>query len=129
MNDKTPTSDTDIDDSEILEKFNGLLNKYQNQGKSAGLAKKNKSTLPATPSRKAPPLFKPSETIPTLTEAVTLRPAVIQRQPKRSTPIQKILDAALEEAGIAMPPHDRKALANALAARLMEKTGNKTTVD
>ena len=124
MSDKIPPSDSDIDDSEILEKFDGLLKKYQNQGKLAGPTKKTKSTILATVDKRIDSSDTAIETIPTLTEVVTLRPAVIQRQPKRSTPIQKLLDAALEEAGISMVPRDRKALANALATRLMEKPGN-----
>lgn len=124
MNDKIPPSDSDIDDSEILEKFDGLLKKYQNQGKLPGTARKNKSTIPTATDKRINPPFATPETIPTLTEVVTLRPAVIQRQPKRSTPIQKLLDAALEEAGISMTTRDKKALANALATRLIEKPGN-----
>jgi len=109
--DKTPT---DADDAEVLDKFRNLLGKYQNQGKIAG----------ATPAGK---MFEddktaPHETgsIPLLTEAVTLHPAVIQRQPARLTPIRQILDAALEEAQIEMDAQSRKALARALEIRLVK---------
>lgn len=116
MNDNTPPSD--IDDNEILDKFNGLLEKYQNRGESPGTARRIKSTVSAKHYEETGLPIASPDTIPTLTEAVTLHPAIIQRQPKRSTPIQKLLDAALEETGITMNARDRKALANALESRL-----------
>ena len=55
-----------------------------------------------------------------LTEVVVLNPSVIQPQPKRSTPIQQVLDAALQDAHIDMSSSDRKALADALEARMSD---------
>lgn len=114
-------SSTDSDDAEILTKFRNLLSKYQNQGKIIGAT----STIVATPiptiasQTDGIPQEVEADKIPTLTEIVILHPSVIQPQPKRSTPIQQMLDAALEDAHIEMSVVDRKALANALEVRLV----------
>ena len=106
---------TDSEDTEILNKFNSLLGKYQNQGKISG-------TIPAGKVHEAGnAASNETDPIPLLTEAVTLHPAVIQRQPARLTPIRQILDAALEEAHIEMDTKKRKALAHALEARLTKQ--------
>ena len=103
---------TDSDDAEILNKFNNLLGKYQNQGKITGaMPPHNVSTTGKTSSHE-------TGSIPVLTEAVTLHPAIIHRQPARLTPVRQILDAALEETQIAMDAQSRKALARALEIRL-----------
>ncbi|WP_394807946.1 hypothetical protein [Nitrosomonas sp.] len=114
MNDDKTSIDTD--DSEILAKFRSLLNKYQNQGNI--IASPNSLVTPVStlPDDHTAPVF--ANKIPVLTEAVILHPAVIQPQPKRLTPIRQILDAALADALIEMDVLDRKALANALEARL-----------
>ena len=99
---------TDSDDAEILNKFNNLLGKYQNQGKITG----------AMPPHNVSATGKTTGSIPVLTEAVTLHPAIIHRQPARLTPVRQILDAALEETQIEMDAQSRKALARALEIRL-----------
>lgn len=112
-------SSKDLDDAEILEKFRSLLSKYQNQG----------TTISATDNVVAANLTAvdavsqeiESDKIPVLTEVVILRPSVIQPQPMRSTPMQQILDAALEDANITMNANNRKALANALETRLVDQ--------
>lgn len=106
----------DPDDSEILAKFRSLLNKYQNQGKIIAGSGTTVTSIPPAPIDHTGPNV--ADKIPVLTEAVILHPAVIQPQPKRLTPIRQILDAALEDAHIEMDVLDRKALANALEARL-----------
>ena len=110
--DKTP----DTDDSEILEKFRSLLSKYQNQGNIIANPNMSVTSAPTLPVDDTAPAV--ANKIPVLTEAVILHPAVIQPQPKRLTPIRQILDAALADANIEMDVLDRKALANALEARL-----------
>lgn len=114
MNDDKNSIDTD--DSEILEKFRSLLNKYQNQGNIITSPSTMVTAVPTLPDDHTVPAV--VSKIPVLTEAVILHPAVIQPQPKRLTPIRQILDAALEDANIDMNVLDRKALANALEARL-----------
>jgi hypothetical protein len=106
MNDDKTAADSD--DAEILDKFNNLLDKYRNQGKIAGAVPAGKTVGGGkTASRE-------TDSIPLLTETVTLHPAVIQRQPARLTPMRQILDAALAEAQIEMDAQSRKALAYAL---------------
>lgn len=107
------------DDSEILAKFRSLLNKYQNQGNIITSANSIATSTPAAPVDHAGSTA--ADKIPVLTEAVILHPAVIQPQPKRLTPIRQILDAALEDAHIEMDVLNRKALANALEARLTDQ--------
>lgn len=109
---------TDLDDAKILAKFSNLLNKYQSQGK---ITHPVAATAPDISSADGIlPAAEPDD-IPTLTEAVILHPSVIQPQPKRRKSIQQILDAALEDAHIEMDTLDRKALANALEARLVDQ--------
>ena len=110
MSDDKTAADTD--DAEILGKFHSLLSKYQNQGKIASAA----STGKTIENDKA--ISHATDSIPLLTESVTLHPAVIQRQPARLTPIRQILDAALAETRIEMDAQSRKALARALEIRL-----------
>lgn len=113
-------SSTDTDDAEILTKFRNLLSKYQNQGKIIGATSTIATPIPTIASQiDEVPQEVEADKIPTLTEIVILHPSVIQPQPKRSTPIQQMLDAALEDAHIEMSVVDRKALANALEARLV----------
>lgn len=115
-------SSTDHDDAEILAKFRNLLNKYQGQDKLASAADNTAEPSVAM-------VFHPdsllreaeSDQIPVLTEVVMLYPSVIQPQPKRSTPIRQILDAALDDTHIEMSITDRKALASALETRLVNQ--------
>lgn len=107
------------DDSEILAKFRSLLNKYQNQGNIIASSGMTVTSAPTAPVEHNGPNV--TDKIPVLTEAVILHPAVIQPQPKRLTPIRQILDAALEDVHIEMDVLDRKALANALEARLIDQ--------
>jgi len=109
----------DPDDSEILAKFRSLLNKYQNQGKLIATSSTKVTSTQTSPVDNSAPA--PTDKIPVLTETVILHPAVIQPQPKRLTPIRQILDAALDDAHIEMDALDRKALANALEARLVDQ--------
>lgn len=109
---------TDADDSELMGKFDGLVKKYRNQGRPLNAVKKTAKAFPGKLAGEGSPVHATSDAIPVLTEVVTLRPSLIQPQPKRMTPVQKLLDAALEETGITMNPHDRKVLANALEFRL-----------
>ena len=115
-------SSTDFDDAEILAKFRNLLGKYQNQGKIIGVTTPTPVPTPTATSQ-TDGILQEVETdkIPTLTEIVILHPSVIQPQPKRSTPIRQILDAALEDAHIEMDALDRKALAHALGVRLADQ--------
>ena len=114
MNENNASSD--LDDSEILEKFRNLLNKYQHQGK---LISANEFSHPITaPSSDNRPDANKSDEIPLLTDIVILHPTVIHPQPARLTPIRQILDSALAECLIDMNATDRKALANALEIRL-----------
>ena len=116
-------SSTDFDDAEILAKFRNLLGKYQNQGKIIGVTAPITTPIPMTTSQTDGILQEVEiDKIPTLTEIVILHPSVIQPQPKRSTPIRQILDAALEDAHIEMDVLDRKALAHALGVRLADQT-------
>ncbi len=106
----------DSDDTAIIDKFNELIGKHKNRGVSLNpivSARRAESASFHTTS---------SSAIPMLTEIVTLRPAIIQPQPKRSTPMQKLLDAALSETDITMSSHDKKALANALESHLLGKS-------
>lgn len=112
---------TDADDSDLMGKFDGLVKKYRNQGRPLSAVKKTAKAFPGELSGEDDPVHATSDDIPVLTEVVTLRPSLIQPQPKRMTPVQKLLDAALEETGIIMNPHDRKVLANALESRLAGK--------
>ncbi len=111
-------SSTDVDDAKILAKFNSLLNKYQNQGRLTGAANSlvPDATLVSQPNQISNE--KEADAIPTLTEVVLLPPSVIQPQPKRITPIEQILDAALEDARIELDAAEKRILANALDARL-----------
>lgn len=113
-------SSTDFDDAEILSKFRNLLSKYQNQGKLIGFATPISASASMATSQ-LDGILQGTEVdeIPTLTEIVVLHPSVIQPQPKRSTPIQQILDAALKDSHIEMDALDRKALAHALRIRLI----------
>lgn len=119
IDDKSPT---EPDDAEILQKFRNLLGKYHNHGK----IKSTTATPVDSPSEMDSPVEgellqeKTAENIPMLTEVVVLNPSVIQPQPKRSTPIQQILDAALQDAHIDMNSSDRKALADALEAHMSD---------
>ncbi|UJP04517.1 MAG: hypothetical protein LZF61_06430 [Nitrosomonas sp.] len=122
----TPPSDSD--DNKVLEKLNGLLQKYQGRGNSFGTARSNKPTTLDHPHHEPGGVYPgESENIPTLTETVTLRPAIIQPQPKRSTPMQKLLESALQDAGIIMNALDKKALAAALESRLNKNAPGKPT--
>jgi len=112
MNDDKTAADSD--DTEILDKFNNLLGKYQNQGKIAGAASVKTVESSKTASHEA-------GSIPLLTEVVILHPAVIHRQPARLTPMRQILDAALEETQIEMDAQSRKVLARALEIRLTKQ--------
>ena len=112
-------SSKDLDDAEILEKFRSLLNKYQNQGMNISVADHIVAANLTVVDAVAQEIE--SDKIPVLTEIVILRPSVIQPQPMRSTPMQQILDAALEDANIAMSANARKALANALETRLVDQ--------
>ena len=113
-------SSTDFDDAEILAKFRNLLGKYQNQGKIIGVTTSTPVSTPtATSQTNGISQEVEADSIPTLTEIVILHPSVIQ--PKRSTPIRQILDAALEDAHIEMNALDRKALAHALEVRLADQ--------
>ncbi|MBP6056926.1 MAG: hypothetical protein KA524_00620 [Nitrosomonas sp.] len=115
-------SSTDFDDAEILAKFRNLLGKYQNQGKIIGVTTSTPVSTPtATSQTNGISQEVEADSIPTLTEIVILHPSVIQPQPKRSTPIRQILDAALEDAHIEMDALDRKALAHALEVRLADQ--------
>lgn len=115
-------SSTNSDDAEILAKFRSLLNKYQNQGKRIS-ATNNTIASTSTTVSQTDGISQEIEAykIPVLTEVVILHPSVIQPQPKRSTPIRQILDAALEDANIEMDANDRKALASALETHLAEQ--------
>ncbi|WMJ07476.1 hypothetical protein [Nitrosomonas sp. sh817] len=114
MNENNASSD--LDDSEILEKFRNLLNKYQHHGKLISASEFSHSiTAPSSDNR--PDADKSSE-IPLLTDVVILHPTVIHPQPARLTPIRQILDSALAECLIDMNATDRKALASALEIRL-----------
>ncbi|WP_242447278.1 hypothetical protein [Nitrosomonas supralitoralis] len=106
----------DVDDAAILEKFRCLLNKYQTQGKITPAISSLTPTARAQNVDKA--LSVDASTIPLLREVVVLHPSVIQPQPARLTPIQRILDAALKDANIEMDILNKKALANALEARM-----------
>ena len=109
-------SSTDLDDSEILEKFRKLLSKYQHQGKIISTSDFSPAAPPLPPGN--PPKTDKSNEIPLLTDVVILHPTVIHPQPARLTPIRQILDSALAECLIEMNATDRKALANALEIRL-----------
>jgi len=115
-------SSTNSDDAEILAKFRSLLNKYQNQGKRIS-ATNNTIVSTSTTASQTDGILQEIEAykIPVLTEVVILHPSVIQPQPKRSTPIRQILDAALEDANIEMDANDRKALASALEIHLADQ--------
>lgn len=115
-------SSTDFDDAKILAKFRNLLGKYQNQGNIIGIAAPTTTPI-STVTSQTDGILQEVETdkIPTLTEIVILHPSVIQPQPKRSTPMRQILDAALEDAHIEMDALDRKALAHALGVRLADQ--------
>lgn len=107
----------DFDDAAILEKFRSLLNKYQSQGKITSAISSAMLSANAQHGDKPTPMDA-GTTIPILSEVVVLHPSVIQPQPARLTPIQLILDAALRDANIEMDTLNKKALANALEARL-----------
>ncbi|WP_295624451.1 hypothetical protein [uncultured Nitrosomonas sp.] len=106
----------DFDDAAILEKFRSLLNKYQSQGKITPAI--SNVTLSANAQHSDKTASMDAGTIPLLSEVVVLHPSVIQLQPARPTPIQLILEAALKDANIEMDTLNKKALANALEARL-----------
>ena len=120
--DKPP--ETDYDDAEILDKFNKLLNKYQNHG---GLAQRVNSISDTSVSAAGTAVEMGVDKIPTLTEVVILHPSLIHPQPKRLKSIQQILDAALQDAKIDMSVDDRKALANALELRMVRYNGLSST--
>ena len=96
-------SSTNSDDAEILAKFRSLLTKYQKQGTRIS-ATNNTIVSTSTTASQTDGISQEIEAykIPVLTEIVILHPIVIQIQPKRLTPIQQILDAALEDANIEM---------------------------
>ena len=119
-------SSEDFDDARILAKFNSLLSKYQNQGKIIGAAHSVTASLTTASQADGMSPEIESSKIPMLTEVVILRSSVMQSQPKRLTPMQLILDAALEDAHIEMGALDRKALANALETRLADQIKNCT---
>jgi hypothetical protein len=114
----------DFDDARILAKFNSLLSKYQNQGKIIGAAHPAAARL-ATASQvdDISSEIGPNK-IPTLTEVVILRSSAMQSQTKRLTPMQLILNAALEDTNIEMNVLDRRALADALETRLADQIKN-----
>ncbi|SFE84089.1 hypothetical protein [Nitrosomonas sp. Nm166] len=114
-------STTDLDDAQILNKFNNLMNKYKNQGKMTSVPHTVASTLATASQADQITQAIESDKIPTLTEVVILHPSIIQPQPKRLTPIWQILNAALEDAHIEMDISDRKALAHALEVRLADR--------
>lgn len=122
MNEDKPSED--FDDARILAKFNSLLSKYQNQGKIIGAAHPVAAGLATASQMDGMSPEIESSKIPTLTEVVILRSSVIQSRPKRLTPMQLILNAALEDAHIEMDALDRKVLANALETRLADKIKN-----
>jgi len=112
----------DSEDTAIIDKFNELIGKHENRGVSSNPSNRMNAIVPARRSEGSGSHAAPSSAIPMLTEIVTLRPSIIQPQPKRSTPMQKLLDAALSETGITMSSHDKKALANALESHLLGKS-------
>ncbi len=114
-------SSTDVDDAKILAKFNSLLNKYQNQDRLKGGANSFVSDAPFASQLDEMAHEKESDVIPTLTEVVLLHSSVIQPQPQRITPIEQILEAALEEAQIELDTAEKRILASALDARLSDQ--------
>lgn len=113
----------DFNDEEILSKFNLLLHKYQNRSTVLGDTS-SASPFPSTSTER--PMPAQSDTagtgseIPLLTEVVALRTSDTPSGSENLTPMQRLLEAALEDARIKMRAVDRKALANALQNRLRD---------
>ena len=111
-------SSADLDDTEILEKFSNLLNKYQNQLESGTNSMQNENPESNQSSGDRPKLD--TSNIPILSEMVVLHQSVMQLQTKRNSPIRYVLDVALKDVGIEMNNLERSALADALETRLAE---------
>ncbi|MEK6735423.1 MAG: hypothetical protein AABY47_02535 [Pseudomonadota bacterium] len=113
--------ETDFNDEEILSKFNLLLHKYQNRSTVLG---DTSSATPFPVTSTGRPMPTQDDTagtgseIPLLTEVVLLRSSDVSSKSEILTPMQRFLDAALEDARIKMGAADRKALACALENRL-----------
>ncbi len=111
----------DVDDAKILAKFNSLLNKYQNQGRMNAANVQTPGTAPMSDVNDCSPASD-SDSIPILTEIVSLPSSNIQSQPPHAVTIEHILNAALNDAHINLDTAEKKILANALDARLSDPT-------
>jgi len=112
--------ETDFNDEEILSKFNLLLHKYQNRSTVLGDTS-SATPFPATSTERQDDTAGTGSEIPLLTEVVLLRSSDISSKSEILTPMQRFLDAALEDARIEMGAADRKALACALESRLRDQ--------
>ncbi len=92
-----------VDTDKILEKFNFLVDKYYHYD----------------PSSIEPGKVEVKNSIPVLTECVTLRSKQSEAQFDELSPLRLLLDAALIDANINLGPADRQALVHALEDRIV----------
>ncbi|HLP82223.1 MAG TPA: hypothetical protein VK141_09595 [Nitrosomonas sp.] len=109
----------DVDDAKILAKFNSLLNKYQNQGRMNAVNTLTPGAAPMVEVNDCSPATD-SDSIPILTEIVSLPSSNIPPQPPHAETIEHILNAALNDAHISLDTAEKKILASALDARLSD---------
>lgn len=114
-------STDDVDDAKILAKFNSLLNKYQNLSRISGAGTTLTSGAATAGNTKDASSAIDSDSIPVLTEIVSLPTSNIQAQPIPAATIEHILNAALSDAHINLDSAEKKILANALDARLSDQ--------